>query len=164
MFQNKLLNMEENHAKEVSAMKVEHSSQMDAITMQVQKFQHQSEDERNKETSTDQKPPYLLQQAPSYYEEVICSIEKWLIEGDPDKIKIDKNQVDAHMVNPPVIEDQVITHNTCETDLSFLTEQMQNEERRVMHILHTSSESFEAECSTSSVIQPATKKSARERE
>ena len=62
------------------------------------------------------------------------------------------------MVNPPVIKDQAITHDTCETDPSFLTEQMKNEERHVMHILHTSSESFEAECSTSSVIQLATKK------
>ena len=43
--QNRLLAMEENHAKEVSVMKVEHSNQMNAITMekiQVQKFQHQS--------------------------------------------------------------------------------------------------------------------------
>jgi len=75
---NRLMTMEENHTKEVSAMKVEHSNQMDDITMekiQVQKFQHQSEDERNKKMSIDHKPPYLLQQAPSYYE-VICSIEK----------------------------------------------------------------------------------------
>ena len=71
--------------------------------------------------STDQKPLYLLQQAPSYYEEVIGLIERWLIEGDPDKIKNDKDQ-------------------------------MQNEERHVTHILHTSSKGFEAECSTSSVI------------
>lgn len=147
---NKLLTMEENHAKEVSAMKLEHSNQMDAITIQVQKLQHQTEDERNKETSIDHKPPYLLQQAPSYYE-VLCSIEKWLIEGDLDKMEIN-NQIDAHMVNPVVIEDQVITHDTCETDPSFLAEQVQNEERHVMHILHTSSESFEAECSRSSVI------------
>lgn len=34
----------------------------------------------------------------------------------------------------------------------------QNEERHVMHILHTSSKSFEVECSTSSEIQPATMK------
>ena len=66
---------------------------MDAITIQVQKLQHQSEDERNKETSTNHKPPCLLQQVPSYYEKVICSIEKWLIEGDPDKTEIDKNQM-----------------------------------------------------------------------
>jgi len=72
----------------------------------------------------------LLQPAPYYYEEVICSIEKWLIEGDPDKIENDKNQ-------------------------------MQNEERHVMHILHTSSESFEIECSTSLVIHPATKKKCK---
>jgi len=150
--------MEENHAKEVNAMKVEHYNQMDAIIIQVQKPQHQSEDERNEETSIDHKPPYLLQQAPSYYEEVICSIEKWLIEGDSDKIEIDKNRVDTHMVNPPVIEDQVITHDTYETDPSFLTEQMKNEGRHVTHILHTSFESFEIECSTSSVIHPATKK------
>lgn len=36
--QNKLLTMEEKHVKEVSAMKVEHSNQMDAITIQVQKI------------------------------------------------------------------------------------------------------------------------------
>ena len=149
--------MEENHAKEVSAMKFEHSNQTDAITIQVHKFQHQSEDERNKETSTDHKPPYLLQQAPSYYEEVICSIEKWLIEGDLDKGEIN-NQVDAHTINLPVIKDQVITHGTCEIDPSSLTGQMQNEERHATHILHTSSESGEAESSTSSAIQPATKK------
>ena len=75
--------------------------------------------------SSDHNPPYLLQRAPSYYEEVICSIEKWLIEGDPDKMEINKNQIE-------------------------------NEERHVTHILHTSSESFEAECST--------KKNASERE
>jgi len=106
--------------------------------------------------SIDQKLPYLLQQDPSYYE-VLCSTEKWLIESDLDKREI-INQVDAHTVNPPVIEDQVITHGTCEIDPSSLTGQMQNEERHVTHILHTSFESFEAESSTSSVIQPATKK------
>jgi len=35
---------------------------------------------------------------------------------------------------------------------------MQNEERHVMHILHTSSESFEAESPMLAVIQPATEK------
>ena len=35
---------------------------------------------------------------------------------------------------------------------------MQDEERHVTHILHTSSKSFETESSTSSVIQPTTKK------
>ena len=45
--------MEEDHAREISAMKVEHSSQMDAITIQVQKIQHWLEDERNRETSID---------------------------------------------------------------------------------------------------------------
>jgi len=68
------------------------------------------------------------------------------------------------MVNPPVIEDQVITHGTCEIDPSSLVGQMQNEEIHVTHILHTSSESFEAESSTLSVIQLATKKNAKERE
>lgn len=87
-------------------MKVENSNQIDAITIesitlqnklqvmekiQTQEFQHWSEDERNKETPTDYKLPCLLQQAPSYYEEVICSIENWLIEGDLDKREIDKN-------------------------------------------------------------------------
>lgn len=114
--QIKLLTMEENHGKEVNAMKIEHSNQMDAITIenitlqiklqimekiQVQKFQHRSEDERNKEMATDHKPPCMLHQDPPYYEEVICSIEKWLIEGDPNKMEIDKNRVDAYMVDPP---------------------------------------------------------------
>ena len=125
--QNKLLTMEEDHAWEINAMKVEHSSQINAITIQVHKFQQRIKDERNQETSIDQEPSHLLQQAPSYYEEVIGSIERWLIEGDPDKIKNDKDQ-------------------------------MQDEERHLMHILHTSSDSFEAKSSTSSVIQPATKK------
>jgi len=69
----------------------------------------------------------LSQQAPSHYEEVISSIERWLIEGDLDKIKNDKDQ-------------------------------MQDKERHVTHILHTSSKSFETESSTSLVIQPARKK------
>jgi len=154
--QNKLLTMEEDHAREISAMKVEHSSQMDAIKIQFQKFQQQLEDERNQGTSIDQEPPYLLQQTSSYYE-VLCSTEKWIIEGDLDKREIN-NHIDAHTVNPPAIEDQVITHGTCEIDPSSLAGQMQNEERRVTHILHTSSESFEAESSTSSVTQLARKK------
>ena len=33
--QNKLLSMEEDHAKEVSVIKVEYSNQMDAVTIQV---------------------------------------------------------------------------------------------------------------------------------
>lgn len=53
-------------------------------------------------------------------------------------MEINKNQVDACMFDPLIIKDQVITHDTCDTDPSFLTEQMQNEERCVMHILHTS--------------------------
>lgn len=150
--------MEEDHAREIGAMKVEHSSQIYAIKIQVQKFQQWSEDERNQGTYIDQRP-HLLQQAPSYYE-FLCSIEKWINEGDLDKREIN-NQVDAHMVNPPIIEDQVITHGTCEIDPSSLTGHMQNEERHVTHILHTSCESFEAENSTSSVIQPATKKKCK---
>ena len=97
-----------------------------------------------------------MQQALSYYE-VLCSIEKWIIESGLDKREIN-NKVDVHTVNPPVIEDQVITQSTYETDLSSLIGQMQNEERHVTHILHTSSESFEAESSTSSVIQSTAKK------
>jgi len=73
-----------------------------------------------------------LQQAPSYYEEVIGSIKRWLIKGDLDKIKNNKDQ-------------------------------MQDEERHVTHILHTSPESFEAECSTSLVIQPAIKKKTQKK-
>ena len=67
--QKKLLTMEEDHTREISAIKVEHSSQIN------------------------QEPSHLSQQAPSYYEEVIGSIERWLIEGDPDKLKNDKDQM-----------------------------------------------------------------------
>jgi len=56
------------------------------------------------------------------------------------------------MIKEEILKGQFITHDNCATDPSFLTEQMQNEERHVTHILHTSSESFEAKCSTSSVI------------
>jgi len=91
--QKKLLTMEEDHAREINAMKVEHFSQINAITIQVHKFQQQIKDERKQETSINQEPSHLLQQAPSYYEEVIGSIEKWLIEGDLDKIKNDKDQM-----------------------------------------------------------------------
>ena len=91
---NKVIkDMEEHHARQISAIKVEHFSQMDAIKIQVQKFQQWSEDKRNQGTSTDQGPSHLLQQVPSYYEEVIGSIERWLIEGDPDRLKNDKDQM-----------------------------------------------------------------------
>ena len=124
--------MEEDHARQISAIKVEHSSQIDAIKIHVQKFQQWLEDERNRRTSTDQEPSHLLQQVPSYYEEVIGSIERWLIEGDPDRLKNDKDQ-------------------------------MQDKERHVTQILHTSNDSFETKSYMSSVIQPATKKNERER-
>ena len=90
---------------------------MDAIRIQVQKIQQWSDDKRNQE------PSHLPQQVPSYYEEVI----RWIIEGDPDKLKNDKNQ-------------------------------MQDTKGLSMHILHTSSDSFETESSRSSVIHPARKK------
>ena len=64
--QKKLLTMKEDHTREITAIKVEYSSQIN------------------------QEPPHLSQQAPSYYGEVIGSIERWLIEGDPDKLKNDQ--------------------------------------------------------------------------
>ena len=82
--------MEEHHARQISDIRVEHSRQMDAIKIQVQKFQQWSEDKRNQGTSIDQDPSHLLQQVPSYYEEVIDSIERWLIEGDPIDLKMIK--------------------------------------------------------------------------
>ena len=88
-----LIIMIERHDSQISAIKVEHSSQMDAIKIQVRKFQQLSEDKRNQGTSTDQEPSHSLQQAPSYYEEVISSIERWLIEGDLDRFKNDKDQM-----------------------------------------------------------------------
>jgi len=84
--------MEEHHAGQISAIKIEHSRQMDAIRIQVQKFQ-QLEDERNQIASIDQEPSHLLQQTPSYYEEVISAVERWSIEGDPDRLKNDKDQM-----------------------------------------------------------------------
>ena len=87
---NKMIkDMEEHHARQISAIKVEHSRQMDAIRIQVQKFQ-QLENERKQITSIDQEPSDLLQQDPSYYEEVISSVERWLIE---DGLKNDKDQM-----------------------------------------------------------------------
>ena len=124
--------MEEDHVRQINAIQVEHSSQMDAIKIQVQKFQQWSEDDRNQGTSTDQEPSHLSQQILSYYEEVIGSIERWLIEGDPDRLENDKDQI-------------------------------QDKERYITHILHTSSDSFETESSTSSVIHPAKKKRKRKR-
>ena len=118
--------MQEYHARQINDIKVEHSRQIDAIRMQVQRFQ-QLENERNQGTSTDQEPSHLLQQDSSYYWEVVDSIERWLIEGDPDRLKNDRDQ-------------------------------MQDEERHSMHILHTSSDSFETGSTRSSVIQPARKK------
>jgi len=96
--------MEEDHTREISAMKVEHSSQINAITIQVNKFQQRIKDERNQETSIDQEPSHLLQQEPSYYEEVNGSIERWLIEGDPDKIKNDKDQIVGIMAKGVVLD------------------------------------------------------------
>ena len=103
--------MQEHHARQINAIKVEHSSQMDAIKIQVQKFQQWSKDERNQGTSTDQEPSHLPQQASSYYEEVISSIERWLIEGDPDRLKNDKDQMWA--------KERHITHTSSD---SFETE------------------------------------------
>ena len=78
--------MQEHHAIQISAIRDECSSQMDAIRIQVQKIQQWSDDKRNQE------PSHLPQQVPSYYEEVIGSIERWLIEGDPDRLKKDKER------------------------------------------------------------------------
>ena len=103
--------MEEDHARQISAIKVEHSSQINAIKIQVQKLQQWSEDERNQGTSIDQEPSHLSQQVPSYYEEVIGSIERWLIEGDPDRFKNDKDQMQD--------KERHITHNSSD---SFETE------------------------------------------
>ena len=85
--------MEDDHARQINAIKVEHSSQMDAIKIQVQRFQQLAEDKRNQQTSTDQESSHLLQQDSSYYWEVVDSIERWLIEGDPDRLKNDKDQI-----------------------------------------------------------------------
>lgn len=103
--------MQEHHARQINTIKVEHSSQVDAIKRQVQKFQQQSEDEKNQGTSTGQKPSHLLQQVPSYYEEVISSIERWLIEGDLDRLKNDKDRMQD--------KERHITHTSCD---SFETE------------------------------------------
>ena len=158
--------METNHAREISVMKANQVTFQNGLEemerLQIQKFQLRVDDEWERNKETNQKPPNPLNQGPSLYEEVMYSIEKWLIEGDLDKREIN-NKVDAHTVNPPVIEDQVITHGTSEIDPSSLAGQMQNEERHVTHILHTSCESFEVESSTSSVIQLAMKKKRKKK-
>ena len=56
----------------------------------------------------------MSQQAPSYYEEVIGSIERWLIEGDPDKLKNDKDQMRD--------EERHVTHILHTSSKSFETE------------------------------------------
>ena len=56
----------------------------------------------------------MSQQAPSYYEEVIGSIERWLIEGDPDKLKNDKDQMQD--------EEKHVTHILHPSSESFETE------------------------------------------
>lgn len=71
---------------------------------------------------------------------------------------INKDLTKNDMIKEEIKKGQVKTHDTCATDPSFLTEQMQNKERHVSHILNTLSKSFEVECSTSSMIQPTRKK------
>jgi len=65
---------------------------------------------------------------------------------------INEDLVEDDMIREEIEKDQVITHNTCETDPSLPTEHMQNEERHVTNILNTSSKSSQEECSTSSMI------------
>lgn len=74
---------------------------------------------------------------------------------------INKDLAEDDMNREEIEKDQVITHKTCAIDPSFITKQMQNEERHVTNILHTSPKSSQTECSTSSAIQPTTKKSLK---
>ena len=59
--------------------------------LQVQKFQLRLNDEweKNKETNHTSLDP--LKQSSSHYEEVIYSIEKWLIDGDLDSKETEEN-------------------------------------------------------------------------
>ena len=112
--ENKLLAMEEkqvqlintmetNHAKEVNVMKANQVTFQNRLEemerSQIQKFQLRSDDEWEKNKETNHKPPNPLKQASSYYEGVISSIEKWLIEGDPDHKETEGNQVYTYEIS-----------------------------------------------------------------
>ena len=128
--EHNLLMIEESYAREITIDNVKHSTNIQNKLEKMERS-HMQNFQPKSELSTDHRPPSLLKQAPSYYEKTISSIEKWLIEGDPDKRKPEGYQLNT----------------------SPLTEQMQNEERHVTHILFTSSESSQEEGSTSSTIQ-----------
>ena len=122
--QHRLLTVEKSHAKEISTIKVKHSNQITVIQNKLEKMErsHIQNVQPRSELSTNHRPPSFLKKTPSYYEETISSIEKWLIEGDPDKRKTEGNQVNT----------------------SPFTKQIHNEERHVTHILFTSSEISQA--------------------
>ena len=94
---HRLLTVENSHAKEISTIKVKHSNQMTVIQNKLEngEISHIQNVQPSSELSIDHRPPSLLKQAPSYYEETISSIEKWLIEGDPDKRRTEGNQVNT---------------------------------------------------------------------
>lgn len=73
--------------------------------LQVQKFQLRLNDKWEKNKETNHKPPNPLKQSSSHYEEVIYSIQKWLIDGDLDSKETKENQVYTYEIDPsPMLE------------------------------------------------------------
>ena len=74
--------------------------------LQIKKFQHKLNDGWEKNKETNRKPPDPLKQSSSHYEEVIYSIEKWLIDGDLDSKEIEGNQVYNYDIDPSPMSEQ----------------------------------------------------------
>ena len=74
--------------------------------LQVQKFQLMLNDEWEEIKETNHKPPNPLKQSSSHYEEVIYSIEKWLIDGDLDNKETEGNQVYTYEIDPSPMSEQ----------------------------------------------------------
>lgn len=68
--------------------------------LQVRKFQFRTDDEWEKNIETNYRPPNPLKQSSSYYEEVIYSIKKWLIEGDLDSKEKEGNRDNMYEIDP----------------------------------------------------------------
>lgn len=123
--------IEENHAREINAMKDEHSNQMDSMRIeqitlqsklqmmeksQVQELQLRPKDPegKHKELSTNHKPPSPIKQFLSHHVEVSCPLRNRLTKGARARKEIEKNQC---------IE---INHSTCGVYVSPLTKYIQN--------------------------------------
>jgi len=170
--QNRLLAIEEKQVPRVintdgihiienilKIMEVNHSNKMSIIQNQIKAMQanHVTLQERFVKTELNQ-AKLIVRHAREMgslhkrLEERKSQVSSCCEYPEKEANSINQDLTKNDMIEEEIKKGQVITHDTCATDPSSLTEQMQNEGRHVMHILHTSSKSFEAECSTSSVI------------